>query len=84
MTKGNILINENKIVKIKSDFFLYKPVFMEIKEKLINFLEKYEEISIQDFKKIINSSRKYLIPLLEYFDTQKVTVRQGDKRVLKK
>jgi selenocysteine-specific elongation SelB-like protein len=28
-------------------------------------------------------SRKYAIPLLEYFDTQRVTVRQGEHRVLR-
>jgi selenocysteine-specific elongation factor len=29
-------------------------------------------------------SRKFMIPLLEYFDQEKVTIRVGDKRVLRK
>ena len=78
-----ILVNEDKLVKIKPDLYIGKPLFEKTKEKLINFLEKNKEISIQDFKKIINTSRKYLIPLLEYFDSKKITVRKGDKRVLK-
>jgi hypothetical protein len=28
-------------------------------------------------------TRKYAIPLMEYFDGQKVTVRQGERRVLR-
>jgi len=29
-------------------------------------------------------SRKYIIPLLEHFDAMKVTLRVGDKRVMRK
>jgi len=79
----NILISENKIVKIKPDFFLDYNVYNEIKKNLINFLKKNGEISLQDFKKIINASRKYMIPILEHFDSVKLTVRKGDKRVLR-
>jgi selenocysteine-specific elongation factor len=30
------------------------------------------------------ASRKYTIPLLEYFDREQLTVRVGDNRVLRK
>ncbi|MEQ1823122.1 MAG: selenocysteine-specific translation elongation factor [Fimbriimonadaceae bacterium] len=35
-----------------------------------------------DFRDLFGTSRKYAIPLLEYFDSQRVTLRQGDNRVL--
>jgi len=35
------------------------------------------------FKDIAKVSRKYLIPLLEYFDSQNVTIRVGDTRKLR-
>ncbi len=37
-----------------------------------------------DAKNLLGSTRKYSIPLLEYLDQIGFTVRQGDKRVLKK
>ena len=33
-------------------------------------------------KDLFGVSRKYAIPLMEYFDAQRVTVRQGERRVL--
>jgi selenocysteine-specific elongation factor len=37
-------------------------------------------IDVPRFKEIAGVSRKYAIPLLEYFDRTRVTVRVGDKR----
>ena len=34
------------------------------------------------FKDIANTSRKYAVPLLEYFDKQKITFRDGNERKL--
>ncbi|MCP4671699.1 MAG: hypothetical protein GY857_10370, partial [Desulfobacula sp.] len=36
-----------------------------------------------DFKGIAQVSRKFLIPLIEYFDSIKVTIRVGDTRQLR-
>jgi len=79
----NILILDKKIVKIKQDFFLDIDVYSDIKEKLVKFLKENKEISLQDFKKIVNVSRKYMIPILEHFDSIRLTIRKGDKRVLR-
>ena len=38
-------------------------------------------ISVADFKEALGVSRKHAIPLLEYFDGRRVTVRRGDLRV---
>jgi selenocysteine-specific elongation factor len=42
-----------------------------------------EGITVSEFRKIIETSRKYALPLLEYFDRTKVTVRVGDVRRLR-
>jgi selenocysteine-specific elongation factor len=39
-------------------------------------------IDVPQFKEIAGISRKYAIPLLEYFDREKVTRRAGDKRII--
>ena len=38
--------------------------------------------TMADARKLLDTSRKYAIPLLEYLDNQRVTVRIGDKRKL--
>ena len=55
-----------------------------LKEKLISFLQKNGEIDTPRFKEMTGASRKYSIPLLEYFDHEQVTVRVGDNRILRK
>jgi len=39
---------------------------------------------VPGFKDLAGVSRKYAIPLLEYFDRERITVRAGDKRVILK
>ena len=34
-------------------------------------------------KDLLGVTRKYAIPLMEYFDSQRITVRQGERRVLR-
>ena len=40
-------------------------------------------MSTQEFKELVGASRKHVIPLAEYFDREKVTLRVGEKRVLR-
>ncbi len=77
------LVRAGRIVRVKELFF--DPAEMRrIQEKLVEFLSKRGEITVPEFKELSGLSRKYTIPLLEHFDGLKVTLRVGDKRVLRK
>jgi selenocysteine-specific elongation factor len=78
MVKGGVL------VKVKEDLYFHKDVIDVLKERLIAYLKSKGEIDTPQFKDMTNASRKYTIPLLEYFDSSQLTVRVGDKRVLRK
>ena len=56
--------------------------------KLLNIVKIYfsknETLDIKEFKKITNTSRKYAVPLLEYFDKLGLTYRVGNERKYKK
>jgi selenocysteine-specific elongation factor len=41
---------------------------------------KQTYFTVTDFKAWTGISRKYAIPLLEYFDRERVTRREGDRR----
>ena len=56
----------------------------QLKEKLSSFLIDNGEISTPQFKEMIGASRKYVIPLLEFFDSTNFTIRVGDMRQLRK
>lgn len=79
-----VLVREGRVMKVKSDVFYAPAPLAELKEKLIALLREKGEITPPEFREITGLSRKFMIPLLEYFDQEKVTIRVGDKRVLRK
>jgi selenocysteine-specific elongation factor len=80
----NLLAREGRAIKVKGDLF-YSPLHLrQIREKLVARLKEKGEITPPEFRELTGLSRKYMIPLLEYFDQEKVTIRVGDKRVLRK
>ncbi len=77
------LVEEGKLVKVKEDLYFPAGVIERLKQRLVDFLKKNEKISTPEFKEMTNVSRKYTIPLIEYFDSLKVTIRIGDERKLR-
>ena len=77
------LARAGEIVRVKELLF-DGAALRGIQEKLVAFLAKRGEVTVPEFKEMTGLSRKYIIPLLEHFDATKVTLRVGDKRVLRK
>jgi len=77
------LVHEGVLIKVKGGMYFHRVPFDRLKEELIAYLKRHREITTQQFKEITGASRKYVIPLIEYFDQIKVTLRLGEKRVLR-
>jgi selenocysteine-specific elongation factor len=80
----NLLAREGRVIKVKADVFYAPRPLQTLQEKLVAFLEEKGEITPPQFRELTGLSRKFMIPLLEYFDQAKVTLRVGDKRILRK
>jgi selenocysteine-specific elongation factor len=77
------LVHEGVFIKIKSGMYFHQIHFDHLRERLITYLKRNREITTPQFKEITGASRKYAIPLIEYFDQIKLTLRLGEKRVLR-
>lgn len=77
------LVHEGVLVKIKSEIYFHRIPFENLKKELVTHLKNHREITTPQFKEITKASRKYAIPLIEYFDQIKLTIRLGEKRVLR-
>lgn len=77
------LVFEGRIVKIKGDLYFHNDVIEDLKKKVRSYLSEKKEMTPSEFKSVLDLSRKYMIPLLEYLDEIKVTIRTGDKRILR-
>jgi selenocysteine-specific elongation factor len=58
--------------------------FEGIKRQLSETYPPPSRFTVSDFRVLTDSSRKYVIPILEYFDRNRITIRDGDFRVLTK
>ncbi|WP_419784872.1 selenocysteine-specific translation elongation factor [Pseudodesulfovibrio sp.] len=79
-----LLQDQGELVRIKDDMYYHAAALSDIKERMLAFFAENEAMTAPDFKEITGLSRKYLIPVLEYFDKEKITVRVGDARHLRK
>jgi selenocysteine-specific elongation factor len=77
------MLAEGIIVKVKEDLYFHRRVIDDLKNRLVSYLKANSEITTPQFKEMTGVSRKYTIPLIEYFDSTKATIRVGDIRRLR-
>jgi len=84
-----MLIDAGVVVRIQPDMLFHRAVLDNLIGKLNAFAENggggpERSIDVPGFKSLAGVSRKYAIPLLEYFDRERITVRKGDRRIIMK
>jgi len=77
-----LLRDRGEVLILQGELLFDQRRVRELRDKLVNYLREHGEITVAQFKDIIQSSRKYAVPLLEYFDSIGLTMRLEDKRVL--
>jgi selenocysteine-specific elongation factor len=78
-----LLEREGAVVRITTDMYFLASSIEQLRATLVQFLNEKGEMNAAAFRDLIGSSRKFTIPLLEYFDRVGLTIRIGDIRKLK-
>jgi len=78
-----VLVQSGKLVRVKESLFFHARALDSIQTKLVALLRERKEIGPSDIKDLLGISRKYAIPLLEFFDQRRVTARVGERRILR-
>ncbi len=78
-----LLERDGSVIRVTTDLYYLSATVDRVRAVLKKYLADKSEVSAASFRDLIGSSRKYTIPLLEYFDREGVTVRIGDIRRLK-
>lgn len=74
---------QGELVKINQDFYLLDSLYKKSIELLKKYLENRDSIDLGEFRNLLDTSRKYALPLLEHFDYISLTKRRDDNtRVL--
>jgi len=72
-----------KLVRMDDSIVFRDEEFNHMKDQLILFLEKHDEITLAQFRDLLNTSRKYALAFLDHMDKMGVTERVGEIRKIK-
>ncbi len=75
-----LLIKEGSIVRINDSVYLLRETYDTMIESLRKFSLNKKEITVAEFRDLIKTTRKFALPYLEYLDSNKITLRIGDRR----
>ena len=79
-----LLLEELFLVRLTEEMYFSKDALDKAEQIIFQWFEQNAEISLAEFRDLLQSSRKYALVLMEYFDSQKLTQRQGEIRVLRR
>jgi selenocysteine-specific elongation factor len=74
-------ISGGRLVRIAADFVAPLDDVKALEARLVDHLARHGSISTQEFKDLSGVTRKYAIPLAEFFDARRLTLRVGEKRI---
>ena len=77
------LLATGALVKVGSDVYRGTQI-AEIRQRLELAIERDGPITMARFRDAVGTTRKYAVPLMEWFDATGVTVRDGDLRALRR
>lgn len=76
------LLARGALVKVGDDLYRATQI-AQIRARVEQFLTANKQMTMAQFRDLIGTSRKYAVPLLEWFDARGITVRSGDYRMLR-
>lgn len=77
-------LRDGRLVKISESLYYAPEVLEPLIQQVVEYIGKRGEMDAQAFKELTGLTRKFSIPVLEYLDKEKITMRIGDTRVLRK
>jgi len=75
------LTDQGDLVKINESLYFYRDAIENGKQLLEEYFHREKELTLAVARDIFNTSRKYALPLIEYYDRMHFTRRVGDIRV---
>ncbi|MGH2968162.1 MAG: SelB C-terminal domain-containing protein, partial [Solirubrobacteraceae bacterium] len=73
-----------RAVRLGPAMHVHPQALAVVRERLVALLEAGGEVTLARFRDELGTSRKYAQALLEHFDSERLTLRRGDTRVLRR
>jgi selenocysteine-specific elongation factor len=79
-----LLVDNGSVSRLKEDILLHRDTIKEAIDIITRTIQEKGPIEAAQFRDLVGTTRKYIIPLLEHLDALGVTQRVENKRILKK
>lgn len=76
-----LLVKQGRLVRLEPELFFHPDVFQDAVSKLRHEIESRSAVTVGNVTALLDSTRKYVVPFLEYTDKMGLTRRDGDQRV---
>ena len=79
-----LLFDSGALVRVHGEMFFHRSALDDLTRRVREHASRKDDraIDVAAFKELAGISRKYAIPLLEYLDRERVTRREGDRRIV--
>ena len=74
------LISSGQLVMLTPQLYYHHQTFDRVLEQTRAFFAEKEELTLAEFRDMLGTSRKYALAVLEYYDRNKMTKKEGDIR----
>ena len=78
-----VLVDQDKVVRVGDGVIFDAVAYREMTRRIVQHLKDHGNITVAEARTMFNTSRKYILPLLEHMDQQQITRRTGDERILR-
>jgi selenocysteine-specific elongation factor len=79
-----VLRAHGRAVRIAANQHFHPEVLADVERRLVALLEAETSVTLARVRDELGSSRRYVQALLEHFDSERLTLRRGDERVLRR
>lgn len=76
------MVSGGDLVMLTPQLCIHRQVYNDVCEKTKEFFAEHQELTLAEFRDMLNTSRKYALAILEYYDKNKILKKDGDVRRL--
>jgi selenocysteine-specific elongation factor len=77
------LVVDGRVVRVNDDTVFARSAYDDAVRRIRDHLTEHPTLTVAAARDVLGSSRRYVLPLLEWLDAQKITRRVGDDRILR-
>jgi selenocysteine-specific elongation factor len=77
------LVDTGEVVEVSADLVMSGQAVADAADTIRTFIREHGPATVSELRQALSTSRRIVVPLLEYLDRTFVTLRQGDRRTLR-